>query len=100
MGGGGVIIVSLGSEITNMMVSWCAGFDIRHLNLSHLCFLKVNEDQYRKQQLIYDNQFRKTMFNLSSSLLPVNLLTRHIYMKYDYVLTLSVGDKLKENPYQ
>lgn len=83
-----------------MMVSWCEGFDIRHLNLSHLCFLKVNDDQYRKQQLIYDNQFRKTMFNLSSSLLPVNLLTRHISMKYDYVLTLSVGDKLKENPYQ
>lgn len=40
------------------------------------------------------------MFNLCSSLLPVNLLTHHIYMKYDYVLTLSVGDKLKENPYQ
>lgn len=83
-----------------MMVSWCEGFDIRHLNLSNLCFLKVNNDQYRKQQLINDNQIRKTMFNLSSSLLPVNLLTRHIYMKYDYVLTLSVGDKLKENPYQ
>lgn len=75
-------IVSLGSEITIMTGSWPEGFDIHHLNLSHLCFLKVNDNQNRKQQLIYNNKFRKMMFNLCSPL----IICWHITLKWSMIM--------------